>query len=265
MLKNCEEKPVEALRRCPKSSFLILLLVSATCLSYNFYTSDGDDLDWNCPSCPLASSKIAPSPAPLPGPTTLSHVVFAIAASAATWHTRRSYSQLWWDPSSVRGHVWLDREPEAPCTNATCPPIRISADSSRFGSRASAARIARIVAEAYELGAEGARWFVMGDDDTVFFVENLVSVLNKYDHNEMYYIGAPSESVEQDEMHSYGMAFGGGGFAVSAPAARELARAMDGCLERYRFFWGSDQRVQACLSEIGVPLTREPGFHQVGN
>jgi hypothetical protein len=25
----------------------------------------------------------------------------------------------------------------------------------------------------------------------------------------------------------------------------------------------SDERVHACLSELGIPLTREPGFHQV--
>ncbi|KAE8651001.1 hypothetical protein Csa_002597, partial [Cucumis sativus] len=36
---------------------------------------------------------------------------------------------------------------------------------------------------AFELGLENVRWFVMGDDDTVFFVENLVNVLGKYDHN----------------------------------------------------------------------------------
>ncbi|EAZ16907.1 hypothetical protein OsJ_32386 [Oryza sativa Japonica Group] len=35
-----------------------------------------------------------------------------------------------------------------------------------------------------------------GDNDTVFFPDNLVAVLNKYDHAEMYYVGAPSESVE---------------------------------------------------------------------
>ncbi|CAD6232316.1 unnamed protein product [Miscanthus lutarioriparius] len=46
------------------------------------------------------------------------------------------------------------------------------------------------------------RWFVMGDDDTVFFPDNLVTVLRKYDHEEMYYVGAPSESVAQDAAHS---------------------------------------------------------------
>lgn len=103
----------------------------------------------------------------------------------------------------------------------------------------------------------------MGDDDTVFFTENLARVLGKYDHRDMYYVGSNSESVEQDVIHLYGMKFGGGGFAVSLPAARELAKAMGGCLERYGYLFGSDQRVHACLSEIGVPLTREPGFHQV--
>lgn len=117
--------------------------------------------------------------------------------------------------------------------------------------------------ESYKLGLENVRWFVMGDDDTVFFTENLVTVLAKYDHNQMYYIGGNSESVEQDQMHSYGMAFGGGGFAISYPLAAELVKVMDGCLHRYSFFYGSDQRVWACIAELGVPLTTERGFHQV--
>ena len=103
----------------------------------------------------------------------------------------------------------------------------------------------------------------MGDDDTVFFTENLVSVLAKYDHRQVYYIGANSESVEQDVMHSYGMAFGGGGFAVSYGLAAKLATMLDGCLDRYYRFYGSDQRIWACVSEIGVSLTTERGFHQV--
>uniref|UniRef100_A0A6V7QT01 Uncharacterized protein n=1 Tax=Ananas comosus var. bracteatus TaxID=296719 RepID=A0A6V7QT01_ANACO len=184
---------------------------------------------------------------------------------------RRGYTELWWRPGEMRGHVWLDEAPAGPWP-ATSPPYRVSADASRFGNRASAARIARIAAEAYRAasdpdsgwgGGEAARWFVMGDDDTVFFPENLVGVLGKYDHEEMYYIGAPSESVEQDVMHSYAVAFGGAGFAISYPAAAELARIIDACLQRYTNFYGSDERVSSCLSELGIPLTLEPGFHQV--
>lgn len=103
----------------------------------------------------------------------------------------------------------------------------------------------------------------MGDDDTVFFTHNLVSVLARYDHNRMYYIGGNSESVEQDVMHAYEMAFGGGGFAISYPLAARLVERMDGCLERYYNFYGSDQRVWGCVSEMGVPLTKLRGFHQV--
>jgi hypothetical protein len=79
----------------------------------------------------------------------------------------------------------------------------------------------------------------------------------------MYYIGGNSESVEQDALHAYDMAFGGGGFAISYPLAAQLVQVFDGCLDRYFRFYGSDQRVWACVSEIGVPLTRLRGFHQV--
>ncbi|KDP44916.1 hypothetical protein JCGZ_01416 [Jatropha curcas] len=78
----------------------------------------------------------------------------------------------------------------------------------------------------------------------------------------MWYIGGNSESVEQDLMHAYDMAFGGGGFAISYPLAEKLVNILDGCLDRYYYFYGSDQRIWACISEIGVPLTLERGFHQ---
>ncbi|CAO2185206.1 unnamed protein product [Urochloa humidicola] len=205
-------------------------------------------------------------------PTSLSHIVFGIGGAAKKWRNRRGYVELWWLPGQMRGHVWLDEEPTGPWPAATSPPYRVSANASRFGRRAAASRMARIVVDSFEAAAAAAngtgpgeevRWFVMGDDDTVFFPDNLVAVLRKYDHQQAYYIGAPSESVGQDLRHSYGMAFGGGGFAVSYPAAAELAGAIDGCLDRYRDLRESDERVHACLSEFGIPLTREPGFHQL--
>ncbi|XP_061955020.1 uncharacterized protein LOC133677173 [Populus nigra] len=201
--------------------------------------------------------------------TNISHILFGIGGSAKTWNKRRHYTEVWWMPNITRGYVWLDQNPPGNETwPLTSPPYKVSADTSRFkytcsyGSR-SALRIARIVKESFELGLENVRWLVMGDDDTVFFIENLVTVLAKYDHNQMYYIGGNSESVEQDAIHSYNMAYGGGGFAISYPLAKELVRVLDGCLDRYASFYGSDQKVQGCISEIGVPLTKELGFHQV--
>lgn len=276
-------------RRCVAASLSMLIAATLAFLAYvAFFPDDGAGgvyRWWRCQDCagalgefPFDEAAAADGPTAGGGghaPTTLSHIVFGIGASARTWDQRRGYAELWWRPGEMRGHVWLDEQPVGPWPEATCPPYRVSADASRFGNRASASRMARIVADSFlaivaELandttgaGQDEVRWFVMGDDDTVFFPDNLVAVLGKYDHEEMYYVGAPSESVEQNVMHSYGMAFGGGGFAVSYPAAAELAKAIDGCLDRYSQFYGSDQRVQACLSELGIPLTREPGFHQV--
>lgn len=198
------------------------------------------------------------------GPTNISHILFGIGGSANTWHDRSYYSKLWWNPNTTRGFVWLDKKPDILDPEGLIP-YQISQGWTQFKylHSQSAVRIARIVYESFKLGLPNVRWFVMGDDDTVFFTKNLVTVLEKYDHNQMYYIGGNSESVEQDVMHSYEMAFGGGGFAVSYALAAQLARMMDGCLHRYFYFYGSDQRVWACVNEIGVPLTRESGFHQV--
>lgn len=103
----------------------------------------------------------------------------------------------------------------------------------------------------------------MGDDDTVFVADNLVRVLSKYDHNQMYYVGGSSESHLQNIYFSYNMAYGGGGFAISRPLAVALEKMQDRCIQRYPELYGSDDRIQACMAELGVPLTREQGFHQV--
>lgn len=127
----------------------------------------------------------------------------------------------------------------------------------------SALRISRIVSETLKLGLKDVRWFVMGDDDTVFMVDNVVRILRKYDHRQLYYVGSSSESHVQNMHFSYAMAYGGGGFAISYPLALELAKMQDRCIQRYPNLYGSDDRIQACMAELGVPLTKEPGFHQV--
>ncbi|OWM87469.1 uncharacterized protein LOC116188391 [Punica granatum] len=205
-------------------------------------------------------------------PTNISHIVFSIGGSVRSWPGRSRYSTLWWQPNRTRGYAWLDEDPKSHIGDnrwqvaaSNSIPYRVSEDTTRFkySSSKSAVRIARIFLETFRLNLPRVRWFVMGDDDSVFFVDNLVTVLSRYDHREMWYIGGNSESVEQDVMHSYGMAFGGGGFALSYPLAARLSKIFDGCLDRYYKFYGSDQRVWACASEIGVPLTRELGFHQI--
>lgn len=90
----------------------------------------------------------------------------------------------------MRGYVWLDEEPKDKDQGDKWPaavngsiPHRISEDTSRFkySSSKSAVRIARIFLETFRLNLPRVRWFVMGDDDTVFFANNLVMVLSRYE------------------------------------------------------------------------------------
>lgn len=181
-----------------------------------------------------------------PRKTSLKNIVFGIAASSKLWKSRKLYVKEWWQPSKhMRGFVWLE-EPVKNAWNSSSssndthllPPFRISANTSQFkysrrnGNRA-ALRLARIVSETFRLGLKNVDWFVMGDDDTVFFTDNLVRMLSNYDPSQMYYIGSQSESHLQNTEFSYGMAYGGGGFAISYPLAKALSKMQDDCLHRY--------------------------------
>ncbi|KAG8371390.1 hypothetical protein BUALT_Bualt13G0082800 [Buddleja alternifolia] len=196
----------------------------------------------------------------------LNDIIFGIAASSKLWEKRKEYIKLWWRPGETRGVVWLDK-PVVSTRDEGLPDIRISGNTSDFkytnrqGKR-SALRISRVVSETLRLGMKDVKWFVMGDDDTVFIVENVVRVLSKYDHNQYYYVGSSSESHIQNLFFSYSMAYGGGGFAISYPLAKELEKMQDRCIQRYPGLYGSDDRIQACMAELGVPLTKEIGFHQ---
>ncbi|XP_039053070.1 uncharacterized protein LOC120194990 [Hibiscus syriacus] len=103
----------------------------------------------------------------------------------------------------------------------------------------------------------------MADDDTVFFVDNLVVVLGKYDHAKHYYVGMYSESVISNFIFSFDMAYGGAGYALSYSLMEQLAPLMNDCLERYPFSHTSDHLTSSCLFDLGISLTLERGIHQV--
>ncbi|KAK3008102.1 hypothetical protein RJ639_014364 [Escallonia herrerae] len=203
--------------------------------------------------------------------TSLEHVVFGIASNQKSWEARKDYVKLWWRPDKMRGCVFLENTTADPSSNTgsnSLPPVCISEDTSRFrytyrnGLR-SAIRVARVVTETVALNHTNVRWFVFGDDDTIFFADNLVKVLSKYDHRLWHYIGSNSESYVQNKFFSFDMAFGGAGFAISYPLAKVLAKVFDPCIERYPHLYGSDGRISSCIAELGIGLTREPGFHQM--
>ncbi|KAL8170656.1 hypothetical protein V2J09_022460 [Rumex salicifolius] len=208
------------------------------------------------------TTKTVPSTTPS---TTLHNILFSIASSSSSFTHRYSYLRLWYNPNETRVLIFLDKP--QPLQNGPFPQIMISETTSNFhytfqSGHRSAIRVARMVKEAVYQGDSSIKWFVFGDDDTVFFPKNVEYVLSNYDHNRWYYLGSRSESLEQNVKMSFDMAYGGGGFAISAPLAKVLASVLDSCIIRYPHLYGSDSRVFSCLSELGVSITLELGFHQ---
>ncbi|MCD7451324.1 hypothetical protein HAX54_010943 [Datura stramonium] len=203
-------------------------------------------------------------------PNTTNHLLFSIASSSKTFSKRKEFLRLWYKPNFMKSYVFLDHPLSKNYNyleNIDLPPILIYDDRSRFPNTHSAGAryalgLAYMIKQVVALNDPNVRWYIFGDDDTVFLVDNLVNTLEKYDHNEWYYIGSNSESYVQNNYFSFDMAFGGGGYAISRPLAMVLARVLDSCLMRYPSLYSSDARIFSCLAELGVSLTHVPGFHQ---
>lgn len=203
-------------------------------------------------------------------PTNITHLVFGISGSSKAWKSRKWYVESWWKPSTTRGFLFLDRAPteSLPWPLTIDPPFRVSENTSKYKEYDRhpvpyAIRMARVIVETFRAHNENVRWYIMSDDDTVFFINNLVEVLGKYDHRKYYYIGRNSECIVNNVWGSFEMGFGGAGFALSYPLAEALAKNLDVCIKRYPYVYGSDHILQSCVADLGVPLTHEKGFHQV--
>ena len=108
-------------------------------------------------------------------PTNISHLVFGIASSANTWIKKRAYIESWWQPNTTHGYIFLDRVPkESQQWPSSFPPFRVSEDTSRYKEynkhpNPQATRMARIILETFREENKGVRWYIMADDDTIFF------------------------------------------------------------------------------------------------
>ncbi|XP_024985444.1 uncharacterized protein LOC112521046 [Cynara cardunculus var. scolymus] len=204
-------------------------------------------------------------------PTNVTQLVFGISGSVKAWRDRRSYFKEWWRPNVTRGYIFFDKEPTPdllPWPSEELPPYRVSENTTGFEVysrhvKPFVIRIVRTILETFREGDKGVRWYVMGDDDTIFFLDNLVELLGRYDHTKYFYIGGISECVKSNFDFSFEMAFGGAGFALSYPLAEALVANLDQCIGIYPFYHVSDQILSACIADLGVPLTPEKGFHQI--
>ncbi|KAL3653355.1 hypothetical protein CASFOL_003036 [Castilleja foliolosa] len=201
--------------------------------------------------------------------TDLSHLVFGLLASEKAWHHRKPYIESWWRPNSTRGFLFLDKPPSPGLLPwpETSPPYKVSDDLTQLLNKSETRpqRMVHGIMEVLrELGDDADfRWLVMGDDDSIFFVDNMVDVLAKYDHTKYHYIGGHSENILSNYFFSFNQAFGGGGIMLSYPLAKALARDMENCLKRYGFLNSADNTTRACIADIGANLSPHKGNHQI--
>ncbi|XP_073024479.1 uncharacterized protein [Primulina eburnea] len=200
-------------------------------------------------------------------PTNLSHLVFGIIGSEKAWHHRKAYIQSWWKPNVTRGFLFLDKNPNAtllPWPEAS-PPFRVSENLTKFLNRSEvrAQRMVHGIMEVFNEDHENLRWLIMGDDDSIFFTENIVDVVAGYDHRKYYYLGGHSETIFSNYLFSFNQAFGGAGIVLSYPLAKALANDMKNCLRRYAFLKSADNTTRACIADLGVNLSPHKGNHQI--
>ncbi|XP_073158556.1 uncharacterized protein [Henckelia pumila] len=204
-----------------------------------------------------------------PDPTNISHLVFGLVGSEKAWRRRKTYIESWWRPNITRGYLFLDRPPGMPAWSPSAPPYKVSDDLTKLfrNTDVTAQRIIHGIMEAFREAADdiNLRWLVMGDDDSIFFVDNIVDVLSTYDHTKYYYFGGQSEFILSNHWYSFSQGFGGAGFILSYPLAKVLAEDMENCLLRYRYTLkpAADLTAMSCIADIGVSLTPLKGLHQI--
>ncbi|KAJ3193471.1 hypothetical protein HK101_004779 [Irineochytrium annulatum] len=131
------------------------------------------------------------------------------------------------------------------------------------GTGDGASRWFHMVAELYRKRPD-ARFYLIADDDTQFFLGPLLRLLSTFDSNEPWYLGQFSELQFPNERHggAVDIAFGGGGVVLSQAAIRRVVPILKKCEVTYKSIFGGDERLALCLAEKDVKLTRLPEFHQ---
>ncbi|CAN4094916.1 unnamed protein product [Withania somnifera] len=203
-------------------------------------------------------------------PTNLSHLVFGLFGSEKTWPHRKSYIESWWRPNVTRGYLFVDVAPSGDLLpwSKRSPPYRVSTNITTLVQETQhvapiQARWVHGIKEILEQEHEGIRWVIMGDDDSIFFVENFVDVLAKYDHNKYYYFGGQSEYILSHYWNSFNQAFGGAGIIMSFPLAKALAGDMESCLRRYPLLRYADLIIMTCIVDFGANFSPFKGQHQI--
>jgi hypothetical protein len=107
------------------------------------------------------------------------------------------------------------------------------------------------------------QWFAVGDDDTVWFIENLLYTLQHYNSSNVIYLGDISDKTVQIAHHRDYYAYGGGGVLLSRPLVLRFSQHTQEC-KRFTNMFAGDAMIGKCVTAVlKVNLTRNSNFHQM--
>ncbi|CAF3825852.1 unnamed protein product [Rotaria sp. Silwood1] len=111
---------------------------------------------------------------------------------------------------------------------------------------------------------EKVAWFAFGDDDTVWFLNNLLQTLKYYNASDPIYLGNISDNLDALQRHGTYFAFGGGGILLSRTLALQAAQQSKDCQRLVHNTFGGDMMIGKCINEIlKINLTKNKNFHQM--
>ena len=118
-----------------------------------------------------------------------------------------------------------------------------------------------------------AEWYLLIDDDTYVFKQNLKNYLSTLNSSENHYIGVPytfsgcevREDVKSPSfaqgMKQYFEMIGGAGIIISKAALKKMEPAIEVCNHVYRDCIFGDVRTALCFRDVGINLTHHYGFN----
>ncbi|CAF1224837.1 unnamed protein product [Adineta steineri] len=107
------------------------------------------------------------------------------------------------------------------------------------------------------------QWFIVSDDDTIWFINNLLHTLQQYNSSISIYLGNISDRKSQIKRHGDYYAYGGGGILLSRSLALLLSKYNQQC-KQYRKIYGGDAVIGKCITEIlNVSLIKNRNFQQM--
>ena len=114
-----------------------------------------------------------------------------------------------------------------------------------------------------------SKWFIMIDDDTYIFKNNLIAHLLTLDDSKPLYIGhdlGMGECGENGKIDNPAFAQGGAGIVLSRPALVKMVNMSHLCEKRHENCFAGDMSTSLCLRDAGVYLNKNDlnrNFHDI--